>query len=228
MIKAKWLYSELPLTLIELSKLMKEQQYSEEAGFGFLLSISTSSKLSGKYIEKLVQRTVVENPFGELSEIESVTYYICQFNWCNGSNFMYITNPPRSLRKFLNKLHGMTGLGFVLSEVNITPESWINCLESAADSFSVTQLSSYGIRVSQGSTAKVIVTGVDDIRGGFLSIVSEKKYLVDSVKFKAEFDGLEVLGELTKLGICRLKSPNINIVLDKLREALEKSFSHNN
>ena len=68
MIKAKWLYSELPLTLIELSRLMKEQQYSEETGLGFLLSVSTPSKLSGKYVEKQVQRSVVEDPFGEVTK----------------------------------------------------------------------------------------------------------------------------------------------------------------
>ncbi|MEZ8532530.1 hypothetical protein AB9R81_07965 [Vibrio cyclitrophicus] len=221
MIKAKWLYSELPLTLIELSRLMKEQQYSEETGLGFLLSVSTPSKLSGKYVEKLVQRSVVEDPFGEVTEIESVSYYTCQFSWSSSSKYMYVTNPPRSLRKFLNKLHDMTGLGLVLSEVNVAPELWVGYLEHSADSLKVTQLSSYGIRISQGATAKVTVNGIKDIRDDFTTIISDKRYLVDSVKFKAEFDNLELLCELTRLGVCRLKSANVNFMLDKLREALD-------
>lgn len=225
MIKAKWLYSELPLNLIELSQLMKEQQYSEETGLGFLLSVSNSSKLSGKYVEKIVQKTVVEDPFGEVSEVESISYYTCQFNWCAKSNYMYITNPPRSLRKFLNKLHSMTGLGFVLSEVCVAPERWVNSLEISSNYLNITQLSSYGIRLSQFTTAKVSVTGSKDIRADFASIVSNKRYSVDSVKFKAEFDNLEVIGELTKLGACKLKSANVNLVLDKLREALEISLA---
>ncbi len=221
MIKAKWLYSELPLTLIELSRLMKEQQYSEETGLGFLLSVSTPSKLSGKYVEKLVQRSVVEDPFGAVTEVESVSYYTCQFNWSSNSKYMYVTNPPRSLRKFLNKLHEMTGLGLVLSEINVPPERWVGYLERSADSLTVTQLSSYGIRVSQVATAKVTVNGIGDIRDDFTTIISDKQYLVDTVKFKAEFDSLELLCELTKLGGCRLKSANVNFMLDKLRVALD-------
>lgn len=223
MIKAKWLYSELPLTLIELARLMKEQQYSEEIGLGFLLSVSTASKLSGKYIEKQIQRSVVEDPFGEIMETESVSYYTCQFNWSSNSKYMYITNPPRSLRKFLNKLHDMTGLGLVLSEVNVVPERWVSYLERSSDSLKVTQLSSYGIRVSQGATAKITVNGIKDIRDDFTTIISDKRYLIDSIKFKAEFGSLELLCELTRLGVCRLRSGNVNFVLDKLREALERA-----
>jgi len=137
---------------------------------------------------------------------------------------MYITNPPRSLRKFLNKLHDMTGLGLVLSEVNVAPERWVGYLERSADSLKVTQLSSYGIRVSQGASAKVTVNGINDIRDDFSTIISDKRYLVDSVKFKADFGSLELLCELTRRGGGRLKSANVNFVLDKLREALENIY----
>ena len=115
----------------------------------------------------------------------------------------------------------MAGLGLVLSEVNVAPERWVSYLEHSANSLKVTQLSSYGIRVSQGATAKVTVNGIKDIRDDFTTIISDKRYLVDSVKFKAEFDSLELLCELTRQGVCRLKSANVNFVLDKLREALE-------
>lgn len=223
MVKVKWLYSELPLTLVELSKLMKNQQYSEENGWGFLLSVSTSKKLSGKYIERLVQKTAVEDPFGKILEVESVSYYTCQFNWCSESNYMYITNPPRSLKKFLNKLHNMTGLGFVLSEISVALENWTNLLEKEANYLNIVHLSSYGIRISKDSTAQVIVRGINDVRSELSSIVLNKKYFIDSVKFNAEFDNLEVVGELSKSGGCKLKSANSNFILELLRNTLEQS-----
>jgi len=103
----------------------------------------------------------------------------------------------------------------------VAPERWVGYLERASDSLKVTQLSSYGIRVSQRASAKITVNGIKDIRDDFSTIISDKRYLVDSVKFKAEFGSLELLCELTRLGVCRLKSANVNFVLDKLREALE-------
>lgn len=227
MIKAKWLYSELPVPLCQLSKLMKEHQYTESSGTGFLLSTSSASKLAGKYIEKIVQKTLVEDPFGGVSEIESISYYTCQFNWSSESNYMYISEPPRSLRKFSNKLHCLTGLGLVLSEVNVAPERWLGLIEDCADSIRILQISSYGIRTSQSSAAKILVAGTKDVREAFSSMVADKRYLVDSIKFEAEFESLVVKGELTKSGVCRLKSPNMSFILDKLRNSLEKSTVHN-
>ncbi|MGI2159757.1 hypothetical protein [Shewanella baltica] len=227
MIKAKWLYSELPIPLGELSKLMKEHQYTESSGSGFLLTASTSTKLVGKYIEKVILKNVVEDPFGGISEVESINYYTCHFNWSAESSFMYISEPPRSLRKFSNKLHGLTGLGLVLSELNVAPERWLGLIEEEADNLRILQISSYGIRTSLNSTAKITVSGTADVREAFAELVSDKRYLTDSIKFEAEFEGMTVKGELTKSGVCKLNSPNLNFILEKLRSSLEKSTVHN-
>ncbi|WP_412537190.1 hypothetical protein [Marinobacter sp. MIT932201] len=226
MIKAKWLYSELPISLAQLSNAMKDHQYTESSGFGFLLTNSSPSKLVGKYIEKLVRKTLVEDPFGHTSEIEVISYYVCQFNWSSKSNYMYISEPPRSLRKFSSKLHDLTGLGLVLSEVNVAPDQWIELIESNADYLKILKISSYGIRVSQNSTAKISVAGGSDVRDEFSELVSSRRYLVDSVKFEAGFSNLIVNGELTKTGVCRLKSANAGFILEKLRDALESSSRH--
>lgn len=220
MIKAKWLYSELPVTIRQLAKLMKEHQYTDGSGSGFLLSTSTENKLVGKYIEKIVQKTVVEDPFGNTSEIESTSYYTCHFNWSSDSKYMYVLDPPRSLRKFVNKVHSLTGLGLIVSELNVSPKLWLELIEKEADSLRIFQISTYGIRASSDATAKVVVTGKTDVKTAFLDLVLDKRYLVDSVKFDADFDGLLVKGELTKSGVCRLKSANGNFILEKLRAAL--------
>ena len=227
MMKAKWLYSKLPISLGELSQLMKKHQYSENFGSGFLLSTSTPTKLVGKYIEKVILKNVVEDPFGEISEVESISYYTCQFNWSSESSFMYISEPPRSLRKFSNKLHSLTGLGLVLSELNVAPDRWLGLIEEEADKVKILQISAYGIRTSLNSTAKVSVSGTADVREAFAELISNKNYLTDSIKFEAEFEGMTVKGELTKSGICRLVSPNLRFILEKLRVSLEKSTVHN-
>ncbi|RZG17396.1 hypothetical protein EXT47_02775 [Pseudoalteromonas sp. CO342X] len=224
MIKAKWLYSELPIPIGLLAKKMKENQYSENLGNGYLLSASTSTKLVGKYIERIIQKTVIEDPFGGTAEVESISYYTCHFNWHSDSNYLVILDPPRSLRKFINKLHEITGLGLVISELNISLEKWLTLIEESATDVKLLQISSYGIRTSQNSTAKVSVTGTKDVKEAFSSLVRDKRYLVDSIKFEACFDSLIVSGEITKTGVCRLKTSNSTFTLDILRESLEKSY----
>ncbi|SHF37980.1 hypothetical protein SAMN02745753_01839 [Marinomonas polaris DSM 16579] len=205
---------------------MKKHQYSENSGSGFLLSTSTPTKLVGKYIEKVILKNVVEDPFGEIFEVESINYYTCQFNWNSESSFMYISEPPRSLRKFSNKLHSLTGLGLVLSELNVAPERWLGLIEEEAEKVKILQISAYGIRASLNSTAKIVVSGKTDVREAFAELVSDKRYLTDSIKFEAEFEGMTVKGELTKSGSCKLTSPNLSFVLEKLRGSLEKSTTH--
>lgn len=227
MIKVKWLYSELPIPLSELSKLMKDHQYTEGAGSGFLISTSTSTSLIGKYIEKTIQKSIIEDPFGSTSEIESINYYTCRFNWSSDSNYMFISEPPRSLRKFSNRLHSITNLGLVLSEVNVYPDRWLEIIEESADIVKVIKISSYGIRISHNSTAKVSVTGTQDVRTDHSKLIADKRYKVDSISFEAQFESLLVKGELTKSGSCKLKSSNAGFILEKLRHSLERASVNN-
>ncbi|ELH4807165.1 hypothetical protein Q9X96_000135 [Vibrio vulnificus] len=226
MIKAKWLYSELPVSLRQLGKLMKENQYSDDSGSGFLLSTSTDSKLIGKYIEKTALKTVVEDPFGNVAEMETISYYTCHFNWTSESNYMYVLEPPRSLRKFINKVRNLVGLGVIVSEVNVSPKLWLELIEKEADFVRIFQISTCGIKASNDASANVVVTGKGDVKAAFFDLVGDRRYLVDSVKFEASFDELSIKGELTKTGACRIKSPNANFVLDKLRESLAHSSIH--
>lgn len=221
MLKIKWLYSELPTSLSQLASRMKENQYSEERKKGFILATATSSKLVGKYIEKTVKVTIVEDPFGVTSEVENVEYYVCQFNWILDSNYMYISNPPRTLRKFTNILHELTGIGLVLSEIDQDPIVWLENIERDADSFSILQVSAFGIRTSPSSTAKIIVTGSSEVRETFSELVNSKRYVIDCVRFEASFGELVVKGELTKNGVCRIKALNTKFFLSILRESID-------
>lgn len=221
MIKAKWLYSELPISINQLARLMKGHQYNESTGSGFLLSTSYSNRLIGKYIEKVVQISVIEDPFGVTSEVESISYYTCNFDWILDSNYLLIMEPPRSLRKFVNKLHDLTGLGLVISELNVCPKDWLLAIEKQADTTQVLQISAFGIKSSQTSTAKISVKGSSDVREAFSSIISNRRYLIDSIMFESNFGSLTVKGELTKVGGGRIKTTNSAFALDIFRDALE-------
>lgn len=223
MLKAKWVYTELPISLKELSHLLAERKYSDISGSGFLLSTSTESKLTGKYIERVIQKTIVTDPFGDTIEAESVGYYICQFNWVADSDFMLVIEPPRSLRKFINSLHDLTGLGLVISEANINLAEWVSQIEQKADEFSMKRISTSGIKSSEYSTAKLSIAGTKDVRHALSEMLANKRYLIDSIRFEAEFDGLGVKSELTKSGACKLISANTSTILTTLRESLQLS-----
>jgi len=223
MVKARWLYSKIPIPLSQLSKLMIDSQYDDISGKGFLISAATSTKIVGKYVEKVVQKSLLEDPFGEISELSSVTYYTCQFSLEHRSNLLLIKNPPRTLRKFLNQLHQMTGFGLVVSEIEVDPELWIRAIGKACNSLHILQINSSGIRASQTSSAKISITGTKDVRASFEKMISDKRYMVESMKFEAMFGELEVKGEILRNGTCKFKTANSDLILEKLRRALEVS-----
>lgn len=224
MVKAKWLYFEIPTSLKELSKLMLANQYSEESGFGFLLSNSTENSLSGRYIERVIQSSVIESPFGELSQIETVSYYICRFNWTSGSKLLCLIDPPRSLRKFTNCLHDMLGLGLVIAEPSVSPDQWLNEIEKHASSVIVNHISSFGIHTPSDSLARIAVTGHRDVRNDFYELIGSMQHKVDCIKFVINYkNGVNAHGELTKTGACKIKCIDTTFILDEFRKTLELS-----
>lgn len=228
MVKAKWLYSELPLSLDQITTLLLAEQYSDDKGEGFLLSSSGKQFLSGRYIEKTIGRSIVIDPFGNQSEQETVAYYTCKFSWQNGSKLLCITEPPRSLRKFLAKLHSLLGLGVVIADITIDPLEWLQKIESQLGITTITHISSFGIHTPVGGLAKISVSGKKDIRTDFDELISNRRHKVENVKFNLIYNNdIKASVELTRAGNCKLKSYNHNEILDKFRLCLEGIVADN-
>lgn len=223
MLRSKFVHSELPVTLKNLASLLVSKQFSDETGAGFLLSSSTESKLIGQYVEKYNQVSIVVDPFGNETEVESIGYYTCKFGLEATSDYMMIIEPPRSLKKFTNALHELTGLGLVISEGNIDLSDWIKNIEELADSFTVKKVATSGIKSSDYSSAKLSITGSRDVRETLLAMLENKRHLVEYVTFEANFEGLQAKCELSRTGSCKLITQNSDQILLMLKKSLIKS-----
>lgn len=228
MIKAKWLYSELPLSLELVTTILLSEQYSDNKGEGFLLSSSGKQYLSGRYIEKVIGKSIIIDPFGNQSEQETVAYYTCKFSWQNGSKLLCITEPPRSLRKFIAKLHSLLGLGLVIADITIDPLKWLQQIESQLGITTITHVSSFGIHTPVGGLAKIIVSGKKDIRADFEELISNRRHKIDNIKFALKYSNdIQASVELTRTGSCKLNSYNHNEILEKFRLCLEEIVEDN-
>ena len=61
----KWLTIKWPSSLSDISKKMLDNQYNDETGRGFLLSSSGKNEVTGRYIEKILQKSLTTDPFGK-------------------------------------------------------------------------------------------------------------------------------------------------------------------
>lgn len=217
----RWLKVKWPLPLADLSKKLLSAQYDEERGRGFILSSSGRNRLVGKFVEKVTQRTMTIDPFGNEMESYSTTYYISKFHFETNSNLLELESPPRSIRKLASELHSIAGLGLELSDIKVDPLAWLNEIEKKYDSVLVHHISSSGITVPKNGLAKISVSGKKDIRKEFSDFVKEAPRVIDSIKFKGNLNECHISAELSKSGFIKYSGHDYDGFKNDIRRCLE-------
>lgn len=194
--KVKWLYADWPLPISDISKILLSNQYSDGRGHGFVLSSSGGAVISGKYIEKSFSKSIISDPFGNEVESIVVSYYVSKFNISESSLLIELIDPPRSLRKFISRMHSLLGLGLELSDISVDPLVWLQRIESITSDVVVSNISSSGIRVQKDGLAKISVSGKKDIRHEFSNLVGGKNRNIDTIKFSGFLNECNISVEL--------------------------------
>lgn len=221
----RWLKVSWPLPLVEISRRLLAQQYDDNAGSGFLLTSSGRNKISGKFVEKRTERTLSTDPFGNDSESFITTYYIVKFSFESSSGLMELESPPRSLRKLVSELHSIVGLGMELSDIKVDPLKWLNKIEKRLNPVIVRNISSSGITVPENGLAKISVSGKKDIRNEFFGLVGEKIKVIEIVKFAGDFNGCNILAELSRSGSIKYSGHVFDDFCKDVRNCLESCIS---
>lgn len=222
--KIKWLYLELPFSIEETSKILLGNQYTEEVGYGFLLSKVTKTEIQGRYIEKEFSRIVVQDPFGNDVVSSIVSYCIYKFSFNNKSRLLCLYNPPKVIEKFTKRMRNLLGFGFVLSDAIVNPLKWVLHLEEEIGKIDITRISSYGIKVEKVGLAKISVSGGSDIRGEFEKMVASFQYMIESIKFSCRREDFFFSGCLTRSAFFCGNISTPSDVINAIQNSLESSI----
>lgn len=220
----RWLKVKWPLPLFEISKLLISNQYDQEKGRGFVLSSTGKNKISGKYVEKIIEPTIILDPFGNETKSQVVTYYVSKFSFNSTSSLMELESPPRSIRKLISELHSIIGLGMELSDIKVDPLVWLQKLEALHSPVLVRHISSSGITVPKNGIAKISVSGKKDIRGEFDRLIGEKSRVIDVVKFSGVFKQCNINAEASKSGTIKYSGHIYDGFIEEVKKCLEHSI----
>jgi hypothetical protein len=223
--KIRWLCADWPISISNISQQLLLNQYNEDKGKGFLLSSSGSNKVSGRYIEKIIDKSFVTDPFGNEQEFILTSYYIVQFHIDISFNMLELTDPPRSLRKFISEMQCLLGLGLELSELNVDPFIWLLNIEKSLAPMTVTHISSTGIRVPDNGLAKISVSGKKDIREEFEKLVHGKSYVIETIKSIGFINNCNISIEINKTGLAKLNGHIYDGLIKEIRSCLEYTIS---
>ena len=226
MVRYKWLQAYLPLDIKELAQRMLDNEFADARQEGFIISKSTNTELSGKYVEKIIKKEMVEDPFGFAIETESIDFYTCRFLIQANSKFIRIVTPPRSLRKFINALREITGFGLIVSEPSVDPQSWLRALTKVVDNLELVNIRSSGIKASDYASAKLEISGSRDVTEAYRIMLDGKRHTVDSLKFIGDKDGYKFSGEIGKRANLKLNGKGSPELLQLLSKQLDFLFKH--
>lgn len=224
MMKVKWLHLELPVPLNKLSALLLTEPYNNELGTGFLVQHADDHRLDAQYIEKIENISKEIDPFGIESEQRIVTYYSCRFSIDQESQMICFFDPPRSLRKFIAKLHSKLGIGLVITDIVIDPLKWATHVEENVKSLIITHLASSGIKTSRGGLAKISVASKKDSRLDFTDLLENRKHSMDSIKLKIQVsEDWSAQCEMSSMASCKLKGYGQLELVTLFKSALVKA-----
>ncbi len=120
--KTKWLKVKIPIELTKFIDILNENQYRLESKNGFELIDFNKTELHAKFIEKVISKEVIIDPFGNSNEIEITRYLIINFSIYkinSNSYFLIVESPPRSLKCLTDKLYKIIGFGIFFSNLEI-------------------------------------------------------------------------------------------------------------
>lgn len=189
----RWFDINIPLSIDDFSKILKDNSFSKELKDGFILKKITPTEITGKYIEEKKFTREIFDPFGEKQIITAMDYITIDFKFIKNSDkwLLEIYSKPRSLKSFSNKIGKLVGYGFFISSINIDLLALIPLLESEFKQISISKIEIHDININDIALGQLILTGNQDIRKSINNfLINKKDYTVKSIKASIPYSDL--------------------------------------
>lgn len=181
--RVRWLIADWPISIRAIASRMKSDLFSPEDDDGFIIDRVRDSFLEARYIEKQSFTDVVIDPFGNELEYERLLYKKLEFALFSGFPNIELTDAPRSVNAFTNKLLGLNDFSVAIESLNVDLIKWVEEVQvNFRNPVVITMMQINGMSVEQGVTAKVMLKGNVDVRKAISKFAGNKKYVLDKIK----------------------------------------------
>ena len=229
MIKCKWLRLQSSLPPSKVMKAVLNRTFSNDADQGFLALAKIDQSIFAKYTERTVIRENLVNPYGEVSESESVKYSIISFRLHYSDPFdenyvLEVLHPPRTLRPLLRELSDALD-GIVVHEPKIQLLSVFTELKNNSFKAKIVRLKASGIEISPTSELKAEVLSSSDAYSDLISRFDESRLKLEKIRIENPFPTTSGPLELSVNGLCSFDERIEENVRSLLLGAYRRGFS---
>lgn len=219
--KVKWLKINCNLSINEITKLLLQNTFDENKNDGYIFDKIRNNIIEGQFIEKYFVLDKYYNFLDNYKEVQKIEYKTTKFTIClEKILILTIFNPPRSIKPFLLSLIKQLGIGTSIEEILINPLTWAEDAFSSI-SMEITQIDISNIMLNHFTSAKMYITGNQDLRSHYHSSFSQNS-IIDRISLIIM--SLELKGKikLFKTGMAHIDSNNNDSFIDMLKTSLVK------
>lgn len=155
----------------------------------------------GTFIDRIETVDVVQDPLGGELEFPRIEFRNVEFRVSTEYPQLEVTNPPRNFSGFLTRLGEHLQFSTPITSVEADPLQWLDQIEKEIGRVSVLAIALSDISITRTISAKVCLTGTDDVRPQIDKIVSAgRSYRTDRVEFHSKNQPLQFAAEICQGG----------------------------
>lgn len=223
--KTKWLKLTIPVDIFSLSEKLHFCAYKTGMDFGFEILSYDDNQLNAKYFERHVEKEVIEDPFGEVSEVEMIRYQTIDFSIFSlerNNAVLMIENPPRSVKGLIFALSQSIGFGFFIEVLNLNIYTFISFLKKTfgGSAVKILSLRANNIRLTEKTTGVIEVVSIGDALSDVNSFFKNNEIKIVKVKMNIFSGGSRSILSVSDTGHFIFPEELFYIVKDYMSNAL--------
>jgi hypothetical protein len=162
--KCQWYSVDWKNNFQKIAGAIKNNLYTNERTKGFVLEQTRHEMIKGIYYRKNTYDIISKDPYGNEIINNNIKYDAINFCLSNSSTGVEIINPPRSSIFFFNELSYFSDFNIIIKKLNIDILDLIHRIESVSTLIYVTKIVISDIRLSEGVTENLVISGLQDVR----------------------------------------------------------------
>lgn len=205
LIRVKWNRLKSNLTLDEIASHIKNNEYSENTGYGYSDYKINKEVISAKYTEARINIQTSVDPLGNEREQEFITYESIEFSISKLTNRLYLLslyNPPKSIRTLTDRLSMDSDYKIGFSLVDIRLPEYIKALHEKHEMnlINIKKAKISSLVINENAKASIEITSKKNALEDIKSMIHEKTYSLDKIKASGHHLGATYEFEISKNG----------------------------
>jgi hypothetical protein len=210
-------------SLRNAAKEMLQWKYSDEAGWGFLLSETRRDSLQGRFIERFILKEDIVDPTGKALHYERILFQETHFSLQSQFPHLELRNSPRSVSTFLNQLGRAFDFDIALVPIEIDLVRFVAALSRKFENVTVSRMTVSDIKLSEGVEAKCAIVGEKDVREHVQTITGRRKFRVTSIGLVFSMNEVELRSEIASDGRMTVATDLADDTRANLRQVLKEA-----